>query len=95
MVKCNGDCFNCPYPDVPVECMRKPLQKNPELAKEQFCIMVARKEAGLSQEGLSKLVGRCRYQIYKWETGRARADWERLYKALPTLEKWRKVCVSN
>lgn len=25
MISCNGDCFNCPYPDVPVECLTAPL----------------------------------------------------------------------
>ena len=25
MISCNGDCFNCPYPDVPDECLSKPL----------------------------------------------------------------------
>ena len=23
---CNHDCFNCPYPDVPDECLEAPLQ---------------------------------------------------------------------
>lgn len=25
MISCNGDCFNCPYPDVPEECLSAPL----------------------------------------------------------------------
>lgn len=25
MIVCNRDCFNCPYPDVPEECLSQPL----------------------------------------------------------------------
>lgn len=27
-MKCNGDCFNCPFPDVPDECLERPLDES-------------------------------------------------------------------
>lgn len=165
---CNHDCFNCPYPDVPDECLKAPLtpeeirtaaevtmqseakraqhrdhyaqnreqilarQKawrtnNPEkarayrrayyranpkpiqeanrryrlrhreelnrkseankqkYAKTQGVIRIARKQAGLTQKELGHLCGLSHSMICYWESGKQKANWDVLFRALPQL----------
>lgn len=55
--------------------------------EKQRAIKEARKARGWRQEDLARLIGVSRSALSEWETGRERADWERLYAVLPELKE--------
>ena len=139
MIECNHNCLECPYPDVPEECLEAALTWdeykeldvidkdiiNPKTAKQkavaaqqkaryeankdkiaarrkayreankdkvaakQKCIALARKARGMTQIELAAIVGAAKSTIAKWETGAAKANWDKLCAALPELEAHR------
>lgn len=124
MIECNHNCLECPYPDVPEECLEAALTWdeykeldvidkdiiNPKTTKQkavaarkkayreankdkiaakQKCIALARKARGMTQIELAAIVGAAKSTIAKWETGAAKANWDKLCAALPELEDYR------
>lgn len=139
MIECNHNCLECPYPDVPEECLEAALtwdeykefdvidkdiinQKTAKqkavaaqkkawyeankdrvaarkkayreankdkVAAQQKSIALARKAQGMTQSGLAAIVGAAKSTIALWETGAAKANWDKLCEALPELEDYR------
>lgn len=131
-VVCDRDCLNCPYPDVPKECLNAPLSKGRKKKSAEYyrayrarnrekvnaqsrhyyarhrerileydrkcrirntetygakqkVIRFARKNAGLTQTQLGALIGVSTSTVSCWEIGAKKANWGKLYQALPAL----------
>lgn len=56
-------------------------------AKTQSIIRIARKRAGLTQKELGRLCGLSHSMICYWESGKQKANWAVLFRALPQLRE--------
>lgn len=67
-------------------CNRQRCEANKQkYAKAQGVIRIARKQAGLTQKELGCLCGLSHSMICYWESGKQKANWDVLFRALPQL----------
>lgn len=99
---CDKDCLHCKYPD----CILGKRKYSPEqsriyvkrhvermkkqYAEEQRIITIARRQRGWKQEDLAWKLGCEQTDVSRYECGKVRAPWERLYRLMPELEQMRK-----
>ena len=99
---CDQNCFQCKYSDCMLGKKRKYsperqrrynrtlMHKNHGLyASEQRIITIARLRCAWRQEDLAERLGCEQTDVSRYELGKTRAPWEKLYAIMPELEEMR------
>ena len=98
---CDKDCLNCKFPDcilgkrtyLPEQQQlyhkRHTAKMQAQYAKEQRIITIARLRRGWKQEDLAWKLGCEQTDVSRYELGKVRAPWKRMYAIMPELEQMR------
>ena len=98
---CDKDCLNCKFPDCILgkrtylpeqqQLYRKQhiAKMQAQYAKEQRIITIARLRRAWRQEDLAERLGCEQTDVSRYELGKVRAPWKKLYAIMPELEQMR------